>query len=447
MNIVKGKLTIRNATPADAPLLCSWWNDGAVMAHAGFPNGLGTTVEKLLALITTQSDATTRRHIMEYDGQPIGEMNYHNKGNQVAEMGIKICIPDMREKGLGTTMLSIYIDALFNYYGYEKVILDANTQNKRAQHVYENKIGFQKLQVRENAWQDQLGNMQSCIDYELTKTQWLAQHPTPLQYIHLRPERPDETQMVESISREAHWDNGWDMTPKITDVHLLVNRLRQCPAYVPALHYVAEVGGTLVGNIIYSTCRIVADDGTSHQILTFGPLSVLPAYQGQGIGKALLGFTRVEAARLGYKAICIFGHPDYYPRVGFRPASQFGITNDEGKSSDACMALPLYENALEGIQGRCLLDPVYQDIPQTEVDAFDKNFPPKAMPSPVSIDVLLDRLDPPAQKALEGMRGKSLAYMQTKSVNALSSLEGIDAKALDTIYTVLGEHGRPWGNR
>lgn len=43
-----GKLTIRQAEAADARQLAAWWNDGAVMAHAGFPNGLGTTEEKVI---------------------------------------------------------------------------------------------------------------------------------------------------------------------------------------------------------------------------------------------------------------------------------------------------------------------------------------------------------------------------------------------------------------
>ena len=42
-------LTIRDAVAADAAQLTAWWNDGAVMSHAGFPLGLGTTVEKVIA--------------------------------------------------------------------------------------------------------------------------------------------------------------------------------------------------------------------------------------------------------------------------------------------------------------------------------------------------------------------------------------------------------------
>ena len=48
-----------------------------------------------------------------------------------------------------------------------------------------------------------------------------------------------------------------------------------------------------------------------------------------------------EAKRLGYRAIVFFGHPDYYPRVGFRRAEEFGITTASGKNIDALMAMPL----------------------------------------------------------------------------------------------------------
>ena len=41
-------LTIRQAVAADAKQLAAWWNDGAVMAHAGFPNGLGITEEEVV---------------------------------------------------------------------------------------------------------------------------------------------------------------------------------------------------------------------------------------------------------------------------------------------------------------------------------------------------------------------------------------------------------------
>ena len=92
-------------------------------------------------------------------------MSFRNKGNGIAEIGIKICETEYQEQGLGRICLSLLIKELFGM-GYEKIILDTNEKNLRAQHVYE-LLGFRKLRVNKDSWKDQLGNMQSSVDYEL----------------------------------------------------------------------------------------------------------------------------------------------------------------------------------------------------------------------------------------------------------------------------------------
>lgn len=171
MQINHQSLCIRNATAQDAPTLCRWWNDGSIMAHAGFPNGLNTNQERIVQELSADSDETYRRLMIELDQVPIGEMSYRNKGNDVAEIGIKICDDSKQEKGLGTLLLKMLISALFAN-GYEKIILDTNLKNTRAQHVYE-KLGFKKLRVNHNSWTDQLGELQSSVDYELPKSEFI----------------------------------------------------------------------------------------------------------------------------------------------------------------------------------------------------------------------------------------------------------------------------------
>ena len=165
-------ILIREAAAADAAQLCAWWNDGSVMAHAGFPNGLGTNVQRILAQI---NDTASRhyRHVIEYQGRLIGEMNYRETVPGECEIGIKICDASMQNKGLGKIILSLFIDALFNEYGYQKIVLDTNLANTRAQHVYE-QLGFQKLRVNIDSWKDQLGRSQSSVDYELTKDSFVS---------------------------------------------------------------------------------------------------------------------------------------------------------------------------------------------------------------------------------------------------------------------------------
>ena len=160
-------LMIRNAAADDAEQLAAWWNDGAVMAHAGFPNGLGKTAADIAESLKDDRDDSGRRLIIEFANVPIGEMNYHHVGDNTAEIGIKICDFSLHDKGLGKKLLSMLISSLFHDLGYEKIILDTNLNNQRAQHVYE-QLGFRKLRVRENSWRNQLGEWQSAVDYELT---------------------------------------------------------------------------------------------------------------------------------------------------------------------------------------------------------------------------------------------------------------------------------------
>ena len=179
MRLEQGKLCIKNAEQEDCRQLVSWWNDGAVMAHAGFPNGLGTNEEKVQKQIAADSDDTRRHLVIWYDGNRIGEMSYANLGdsleetgedtieNRTADIGIKICNSTFQEKGLGKIVLSMLIRELFSR-GYTKIVLDTNLKNKRAQHVYE-RLGFQKVNIRMDAWIDQVGEKQSVVDYELTK--------------------------------------------------------------------------------------------------------------------------------------------------------------------------------------------------------------------------------------------------------------------------------------
>ncbi|MBE7000615.1 MAG: GNAT family N-acetyltransferase [Ruminococcaceae bacterium] len=173
MHLTYHNLTIRNATTADASTLAAWWNDGGVMAHAGFPLGLGTTPEKIAADLSTDRDDTRRRLILELSGTPIGEMSYRNLGNGTAEIGIKICDTTKQEKGLGRKYLSLLITALFDKLGYYRIFLDTNLKNTRAQHVYES-LGFRKIRILENNWKDQLGVLQSTVEYELFPDAFLS---------------------------------------------------------------------------------------------------------------------------------------------------------------------------------------------------------------------------------------------------------------------------------
>ena len=67
-------LAIRNATAEDAVILSSWWNDGTIMAHTGFPDGIGTSEEKVAESLRSDTDDTKRRLLLLADHEPVGEM-------------------------------------------------------------------------------------------------------------------------------------------------------------------------------------------------------------------------------------------------------------------------------------------------------------------------------------------------------------------------------------
>ena len=226
--------------------------------------------------------------------------------------------------------------------------------------------------------------------------------------IRIRKEMPADYRQVEELTREAFW--GAMDHPTCDGEHLIVHKLRGLPCFVPELDFVAEVDGKIVGHVIYSLAKVVAAEGMGErhlteerrsgeiEVLNFGPLSVHPDYKRMGIGSALMRHSITWAAELGYRAIVFYGHPDYYPRFGFRRASRYGILSADGSSLDALMAMELYDGALEGIEGRYLEDCVYEVDP-ADMAEFEKGFPYKAPVQLIPSHVLTSQLPREAKQA------------------------------------------------
>lgn len=167
IKIESGKLKVRSAAIEDAKMLSEWWNNGKVMAHAGFPKGIGISEDKVAELIKEDNNLS-QRLIIELENKPIGEVNYRTPKEKVAEIGIKVCDSSQQNKGYGTECLKMLMEYIFMSMGYNKIILDTNLKNKRAQYIYK-KLGFRKVRTNIDAWKDQLGELQSSVDYEMLK--------------------------------------------------------------------------------------------------------------------------------------------------------------------------------------------------------------------------------------------------------------------------------------
>lgn len=163
-------LVIRTATNEDVNSLLKWWNDGKVMEHAGFPNGLGIDEKRVLESIA-RSNAEHQLLIMEFDGLKIGEMNYTLK-DKIASFGIKICEQEFQEKGIGTVLLNMLFEHLFDDKKCLKITCDTNLNNERAQNVYENKMNMKKVKVLKDCFKNQLGQLQSAVLFEIEKNDY-----------------------------------------------------------------------------------------------------------------------------------------------------------------------------------------------------------------------------------------------------------------------------------
>lgn len=190
--------------------------------------------------------------------------------------------------------------------------------------------------------------------------------------IVLRNETPADYRAVETLTRDAFWNQ---YAPGCNE-HYLLHVMREADAFLPELDIVAEVGGRIVGNIVYTRAKIVGDQGQSWEVLSFGPISVLPEYQRQGIGRKLIEHTRELAQALGYRAILIYGDPAVYGKVGFAPAEKYGIGTPDNMYAAALQAMELYPGALAGCTGRFFEDPLFEIDPQA-AEEFDQGFAAK----------------------------------------------------------------------
>lgn len=122
----------------------------------------------------------------------------------------------------------------------------------------------------------------------------------------------------------------------------LVNNLRNGNAYIPELSLVAEIDEKIVGHIMFSKASV-----GNCEVLALAPLSVLPAYQRQGIGTALIKEGHRIAGKLGYSYSVVLGSENYYPKAGYLPADEYGIKAPFDVPRNNFMAYKLRDNAPE----------------------------------------------------------------------------------------------------
>lgn len=179
MIIEKDNIVIRSANVDDAIQLNKWWNNGEVMEHAGFPKGLGQSLEETIDEISNWEGKLSKLCMIEIDGKVVGELGYRIKGDGAVYPGWKVCDFDYQNQGYGPQIIKLLFEFLFtdeninSKFPIDRIIWDTMIENKRAQYVYEHKIKARKIAIKENSWQDQLGNWRSSVDYGISREEFL----------------------------------------------------------------------------------------------------------------------------------------------------------------------------------------------------------------------------------------------------------------------------------
>jgi predicted N-acetyltransferase YhbS len=185
--------------------------------------------------------------------------------------------------------------------------------------------------------------------------------------IKIRNEEKTDFEKVEEITRKAFWN----LYIPGSDEHYLVHVMRSHKDFIPELDLVIEVDNEIIGNIMYTKTKLVDEFGEEKDILTFGPVCILPEYQRKGHGKKLLEHSFEQAVALGYDVIVIFGNPGNYVSRGFKSCKKHNVCLENGTYPSPMMVKELKPGALDGRKYVYYESPVFE-IDEKDAERFDE---------------------------------------------------------------------------
>jgi len=168
--------------------------------------------------------------------------------------------------------------------------------------------------------------------------------------ILIRPEQPEDIAAIHQINEQA-FDSPAEAN--------LVDALRRNGNAVLSL--VAEENGRVIGYILFSPAVIDARAMQLHGV-GLAPLAVSPERQNEGIGSLLVERGLKLCREAGHPFVIVLGHPQYYPRFGFVPASRFNIKSEFDVRDEVFMAMELQEGSLVGFAGVAIYQPAFNQV-------------------------------------------------------------------------------------
>lgn len=168
--------------------------------------------------------------------------------------------------------------------------------------------------------------------------------------IVVRPERPEEVVAIRHITQQAFG--------RLAEANL-VDCLRTQGQVIVSL--VAEHCQLIAGHCLFSPVILETAEQV-RRLVGLGPIAVLPALQRQGIGSLLITHGLEYCRKAGYDGVVVLGHPVYYPRFGFVPASRYGIHCEYTVPDDVFMAIELRPGALQRCAGTAKYQPAFKEV-------------------------------------------------------------------------------------
>lgn len=157
--------------------------------------------------------------------------------------------------------------------------------------------------------------------------------------ISVRAEKPEDIAVIHQINAQAFG------SPAEAN---LVDELRRNGKAV--FSFVAEDNGRVIGHILFS--EVVIEDLDKRLCgVGLAPMAVSPERQNEGIGSRLVEHGLKACREARYPFTVVLGHPEFYPRFGFVPASRFGIKSEYDVRDEVFMILELQEGSLAGFAG------------------------------------------------------------------------------------------------
>lgn len=139
----------------------------------------------------------------------------------------------------------------------------------------------------------------------------------------------------------------------------LVEQIRHSQRYIPELSLIAEVGGVVVGHILFSYIDLVGE--ATFRVLGLAPMAVLPQFQRQGIGSALIKQGLEIADAKAEAIVIVLGHPQFYNRFGFQSSVDYQIESPFPVPADVFMVKPL-QNYQNKFKGKVVYPPIFDGV-------------------------------------------------------------------------------------